>query len=70
MFHVDVSTYVYSIIEKLMSERGAIKYLKDFEPLSSDNMKRAKRARDKLPGELLIKEQLMLLREVGASLLR
>ena len=48
------STYVPILIRKIVIG-GAATHLEKFNPSSSDNLKRAKGALDKLPEELLIK---------------
>ena len=48
------SAYAPILIKKIMIEGSTIAHLEKFDPLSSDNLKRAKGALDKLPEELLI----------------
>ena len=48
------SAHVPTLIRKIVSEGSTITHLEKFDPLSSDNLKRAKGALDELPEELLI----------------
>ena len=48
------SAYALTPIKKIVIEGSTITHLEKFDPLSSDNLKRAKGALDKLPEELLI----------------
>ena len=48
------SAHAPILIRKIVIEGSMITHLGKFDPLSSDNLKRAKGALDKLPEELLI----------------
>ena len=48
------SAYAPTLIKKIVIEGGTITHLEKFDPLSSDNLKRARGALDELPEELLI----------------
>ena len=49
-----MSSYVRILIRKIVIEGSTITHLEKVDPLSSDNLKRAKGALDKLPEEFLI----------------
>ena len=48
------SSYAPILIRKIVIEGSTITHLEKFDPLFSDNLKRAKGALDKLPDELFI----------------
>ena len=61
------SSYAPTLIRKIVIEGSTIAHLEKFDPLSSDNLKRAKGALDELPEELLLEGRPMLPHKAIAS---
>ena len=60
--------YAPTLIRKIVFEGSTATHLEKFDSLSSDNLKRARRALDKLPEELLIERAAYATAQSGSLL--